>query len=176
MLPLLIIPILIWGVTADRWHPWLLGATCFSFLVYVLVSLRAQMKRDAAARQFGQQGDYQWRREWPAASFKCHLDRFMRLRGWNVLEGTVVGTDCVTLVVEKRYCRAIVLCLRPRRKPTREALDALEVLGRSGGVSKTVLISERRTKMPPHAGPDNAKLMRLQFSDIPKIEYLLGIN
>jgi hypothetical protein len=176
MLPLLIIPVLIWGVTADRWHLWLLGATVVGFLIYVAVSLRAQMKRDAAARQFGQQGDYQWRCEWPAASFKYQLDRFMRLRGWDVLDGAVVGADCVTLVVERKYCRAIVLCLKPQRKPTPEALDALAGLGQSSGVSKTVLISERRTKTPPHGGTDDAKLMRLQFSDIPKIEFLLGLN
>jgi hypothetical protein len=176
MLPLLILPVLIWGVTADRWHPWLLGATAFGFLVYVVVSLRGQMKQDEAAREFGQQGDYQWRREWAAASFKYHLDRFMRLRGWNVLDGAVVGADCVTLVVEKKYCCATVLCLKPQRKPTPEALDALAGLGRSSSVCKTVLISERRTKMPAHGGTDAAKLMRLQFSDIPKIEFLLGLN
>jgi len=176
MLLLFIIPVLIWGVTADRWHPWMLGATVAIFAVYLATSLRSQMKQDARGRLFGQQGDYQWRREWPAASFKLQLDRYLRLRGWNILDAAAIGVNAVIIVVEMKRCRAALLCLRPAQLPTQEALDTLAVLRRSTGASRTVVVSQRRIKLPDYGAASGAELMQVPFSDIPKIEYILGLG
>jgi hypothetical protein len=135
-----------------------------------------QIRQASSTLEFGQQRNYHWRREWSAASFKSYLDRYLRLREWRVLEGAVVGLNAVILIVEMKRCRAALVCVRPPHAPTQDVFDALSVLCRSTGASKAALISKGGTKAPDPAGMDGAKLQQMRFSDIPKIEYLLGIK
>jgi hypothetical protein len=175
---LLLVPFFVWMQAPPGWHPWLAalyGAAALLVGAVWLRHLRRELRgaRDHVAAHAG----WHWNARATAEHFRRQFGIFLRLNGWRVLSSTIGARDRVELAARKdRWC-VVLLCVGPMQEPPGpEDLRRAVTLRHDVGASLAVLVSDAGAG-PAAAHPwDDARVLRLRFADLERLETAMGLS
>jgi len=170
-------PLLIWLMTPDAWHPFLLVAFVVMLVTGAILFTRSVRRLHASeAATSAPRDEYRWLSGWDATRYGRHFGSFLRFRGWRILSASALAPGRLAVVAEKYRCRLALLCVEPTRDAAASDISHLQSVGQDARATRIALVSRSPAKPPGPPTDAGHNVWHIRYDDLRRLDELLRVD
>jgi hypothetical protein len=179
LIPLLLpfVPIVVWLITDESWHPYLAALYAVCFTIAVMLYARRVRRQLAPLRGFGP-ADYAgaWLSSWSETDYMGQIKALLERRGWRVISAEVAGRNRVLTQLHKDRFYATVLLVRPGVAVTDADVAMLAERRRASGAQRACLVSADAKDLPSSWAQAETQTAYLRYADLAELNDVVGFG